>query len=293
MQADKAALPSETLSVLVELGAAERAAGNYRSALVRYDAAQAPCQSVLNAQGAACVYNQFHRSRLLLLLGLDERAMDAVPSLVAPTAPGAAETSWDTRKVVQAYEVLAQNRRLVQYPDVVARVGTAADPTANGGTHWHGALAARVAQARDALRRGQLHEAMRQSAQAQSLISAHGARADRFVLHAQVVHAFSLHALGSDRAALELLDRVDAAQVQGLTANHPDMQLLSITRVRPLWALQRQQEALTLIDHALPILREALGEQAPMLARIRALRNALATAPPGSLPDMGAIEIFM
>jgi tetratricopeptide (TPR) repeat protein len=62
LQANPAALPSNTLSVLVDLGAAERRAGRYQKALGRYDAADALCRKSLNAKGSQCVYNQFHRA---------------------------------------------------------------------------------------------------------------------------------------------------------------------------------------------------------------------------------------
>ena len=94
-------------------------------------------------------------------------------------------------------------------------------------------------------------------------------------------------------AALQVLDRVQVKLVRSLGAKHPSVQLASIMRVRPLWSLRRQAEALALLDQALPLLGEAMGPEAPTLRTIRALRDELAAARPGSMPDMKTIELYM
>lgn len=291
LKAEKAAVPGDTLSVLVDLAAVERQAGQYRSALERHDAAQALCRKSLNPKGSQCIYNEFHRSSLLLLLGFDQMAMDTVPFLSPPRGP--VETSWGTRQVVQAFEVLARNHRLHEHPEIVARVVAAGDSPADRGENWQAQHLALVAQIRNLLREGQPQRAVEMAGRAQSLIAARGVEDDIFVLPARILQATGLDALGEHEAALNMLGLACADHVKALGAEHPAIQLALISRVRPLWALHRHQEALALIDHALPILREAMGAQAPRVTKLTALREAMATARPGTPLDPRLLDSFL
>jgi eukaryotic-like serine/threonine-protein kinase len=291
LQAEKSAVPADALSVLIDLGSMERRMGRYPSALDRFNAASSLCQKSLNPKGTQCVYNQFHRSNLLLLLGYDELAMDTVPFLIAPGA--AVETSWAMRRAVQAFEVLAKNHRLDEHPDVVSTVIAVGDLPADQRENWQAQHVALEARVRNSLREGQAQMAMKLSAQSRSLISARGVDDDRFTLKAHVLEAMSFDAWGDHETALKMLDRACADQVKALGAEDPVTQLVSINRVRPLWALQRHQEALALIDHAVPVLREAMGAQAPTLVRLEGLRAELATAGSGTPQDLRKTELFL
>lgn len=290
LQADKTSLPSDVLGTLAELGNSEWAAGRYRTAMERYDAALALCQTSLNARGDDCTYSQGYRAQLLLLMGLDKLAMEAVPFL---TTPRGVEVSGDTRRLVQAYEILARNQRLDGYPDVVTRVVAAGNVTLQQTDDWRLKLEALIVQARHALREGRLQQAMALSTQAQTLVADRGMSDDPSAWPARVLQGICLQMLGQQTAALQQLDSLQAYLVKTLGARHPNTQLFSISRIRPLWALQRQPEAVALIDQALPILREAMGEQAPTVVNILKLRAELAAAAPGTLPGMKQFEIFM
>jgi hypothetical protein len=291
LKAEKSPAPADTLLVLVDLGTAEIWAGRYRAALERYVAANALCQKWLNPKGSQCVYGQFFRSQLQLLLGLDAQAMDTVPFLIPPRTP--VETAWGTRQLAQAFEVLARNHRLVEHPDVVSRVIAAGDSPADRGENWQARLVALLAEAHDCFREGRFQQATVLSDRAQSLISSLGVGEDRFVLPAHVLQAMSLHALGEHDAALTTLDHVYAAEAKARGAEHPTVQLVSIIRARPLWALQRHPQALALIDHALPILREAMGADAPTVVKLDALRAALATGRRWTPLELLNVELFM
>jgi len=291
LQADKAGEPADVLSVMVELPAEERNVGRFRVALQQHDAARGLCQISLNPNGTACVYNHFHRATLLLLLGMDELAMEVVPFLAPPR--GLSEDGWGTSRLIQADGVLAKNQQLDAHPDVVSRVIAAGNASSVTGDNYQGQLAALVVQARHHLREGRPRQAMALSTQAQSLIADRGVAENPFVVPAQALRGISLHMMGAQRAALQQLDSVHAQLVQALGAEHPRTQLASIVRARPLWALQRHQEAVALIDHALPVLRGAMGAQAPTFVRILTLRAELAAAAPGSSPDMQRIEFFI
>jgi hypothetical protein len=100
-------------------------------------------------------------------------------------------------------------------------------------------------------------------------------------------------AMGQPARALLAMDRAYAGQVEAFNADHPRTQLLSVHRARALWATHRGAEALALIDRALPILRAALGDDAPTLMKIRALRSELAGSEPGSAEATRKVELFL
>ena len=290
LQADKKSLPSDVLGTLAELGNSEWAAGRYRAAMERYDAALLLCQTSLNARGDDCTYSQGYRAQLLLLLGLDDLAMEAVPFL---TSPRGVKVSGDTRRLVQAYEILAKNQKLDGYPNVVTSVVAAGNATLKHTDDWRLKLEAMLAQVRHALREGRAEQAMALSTQAQVLIADRGMSEDQAAWPARALQSICLHMLGKQTMALQQLDSLQAHLVKTLGANHPSTQLFSISRVRPLWALQRQPEAVALIDQALPILREAMGEQAPSFINILQMRAELVAANSGTVPSMQQFEILM
>ena len=291
LNAQKSAVPSDTLSVLTELGSAQQWAGRYRIALGHYEAADALCQKWLNPKGSQCVYNQWNRAHQLLFLGLNEAAMDTLPFLIPPL--GVVDTDWNARQVTQAFEVLSRNGRLGEHGDVVARVAAIGDSPPGQGSSWLIPLVALLAQANHCLREGDFQRATQLSARAQALISSGGGGEDGFALQVHVLQAMSLHALGEHHDALKRLDRVVAAESSTRGADHPVTQLVSISRARPLWALQRPQEALVLIDHALPILREAMGADAPAVVKLDALREALATSRPWTPQELRKLELLI
>jgi len=291
LQADPAALPSNKLSVLIELGATERRAGHYQAALGHYETADALCRDSLDPKGSQCTYNQFHRAGLLLLLGFNEQAMATVPFLIPQVGP--VETAWRARRLVQTFEVLDWNGRLGEYPEVAARVATIGATPPGAGEEWRAQFLALLAQVRHRLREGDAEQALRVSAQVQALITARGLEGNRAVLAAQVLQAIGLNALGEHQAALQMLERACARQTDALGAEHPITQLVCITRARPLWALQRGSEALALLDRALPIVRQAMGAQAPMLARMQALRDELASPKPVPPERYRRVDLFL
>lgn len=290
LQADKTSLPSDKLATLVGLGVAETVVGRYRPAQAHYDAALTLCQTSLNAKGIDCLYNEWNRTRLLLLLGQDGLAMKAIPFLVP-------QPDWEGEFVtllrVQTYEILAKNRQLNQHADIVEQVVEAGNASSTRPENRWGSLAALVAQARHELQEGRPRRAMVLSTQAQSLIAQRGVSNSPFTRSAQALHGICLYALGDHAAAIQHLDSLYASLQTALGPQHPSTLLLSLSRVRPLWAMQRQHEALALIDQALPTLREAMGEQTPTFVNILKLRDELTGAAPESLPSLRQFDIFM
>jgi hypothetical protein len=68
------------------------------------------------------------------------------------------------------------------------------------------------------------------------------------------------------------------AQTVGM--DHPRILLAAVLQARPLWATHQPEKALALLDHAIPILQEVMGADAPTFIKIQALRQELASTSP-------------
>lgn len=279
------------MTVLVDLGAAERRAGRFQAALQHHDEADGLCHTTLDAKGIMCVYNQFHRSALLMLLGQDRAAMASVPLLLPP--PGPAQSGWAARRIVQAFEIVERNGELGMHPELASRLAAVAEARPGDVEDWQSQLLALTALARQLLREGQAERAQELAARAHALIAARGQGNNRFVLPTQVLHALTWHALGEHAVALQALDRACARQRDALNADHPVTVLVCVTRARPMWALQQTEEALTLVDNALPILRRTMGDAAPTVQRLEALRAEIAGPPPATAAQRRAVAPFL
>lgn len=60
-----------------------------------------------------------------------------------------------------------------------------------------------------------------------------------------------------------------------LGADHPLTLLVSVHQARAQCVTHQQDQALALLNHALPLLQEAMGPQAPTFLHVQALRNEI------------------
>jgi serine/threonine-protein kinase len=281
LKTDKAIQPAQLVGVLDDLGFVERAAGRYRAALGQYEAASDLCKRSFNPKGNQCTYTQHHRSRILLLLGYNERALDTIPVLLPDPAAPDNSTTLTSYYVIEAYNVLAKNRMLDKYPALVAKVHAIGESEAE----------------RKKLEMGKFHAMQALLVQADAFLFAHNPEKARELLHraealvsgAQVRNltseSSSIHFLqgqvamarGQNDVAVELLGNTRAELTKTLGADHPYTQLVSTYLARALWADRHRDEALALLQHAIPLLREAMGEDAPVFLRIAALRDEWAS----------------
>jgi hypothetical protein len=103
----------------------------------------------------------------------------------------------------------------------------------------------------------------------------------------------ALQAEGQPAAALPVLQAAQALYGESLGAEHPMTQLVAVHQARTLWALQRSAEGLALLDHALPVLRTAMGNEAPTLKAVEQLRAELAAPDAPSPATAGQISLWL
>jgi len=289
LREQKSASPSDMLGVHGDIAVMENLAGRYRASLERFEAASAFCQRSLSNQ---CIYaTQYQRSRVLLTLGYHERALEAVPFLLARSGSDHAPRGWETLFAVNAYEILARNGDLARHPAVSARIQAMGESAQE--TPRTARLHALVAQTRTLLQEGRPQQAKDMSDRAQAVLAELGLGNDRSAIRAHLQHGLAFHALGQHDAAVAILDRTYAAQAGFAGAEHPMTQLVSVHRARALWALNRPTEALQVLDRAIPILEKAMGADAPTVVRLAALEKELAATKPGAVPATRKVDLFM
>jgi tetratricopeptide (TPR) repeat protein len=107
-----------------------------------------------------------------------------------------------------------------------------------------------------------------------------GDRADRSLFgRVRLYQGLTAQALGQHGAALSLLQAATDEYVQLFGADHPLALLVAVHQARSLWATQQTPQAIVLLDHALPLLKDALGAQTPTFVQLRALRDELTQSP--------------
>lgn len=287
---DKRARPAWIVGAMDDLGQMEATAGRYRKALEGFDAAYAYCQKSSDPLGIQCLLNQYNRSLTLMLQGHSKLALDTVPALLDSSRISESSAAFASRFTHQAFYVLLENGQLGRYPAVAARVRDLGESISDD--DWLNKLPFLLVQVRMFLAEGRPDEAQALSQRAQALLAGRALNARAFP-EAYVLEGLVAQAMGQHERALEFLGAAHAAQVALSGADHPRTQLVSVHRARALWAVQRREEALAVIDQALPILNQALGGNAPVIARIQALRVELA-AKEAALPETRRrVQLFL
>jgi tetratricopeptide (TPR) repeat protein len=290
LRQDRRARPAWIVGALDDLGQIEFSAGRYRAALERFDATHAYCQKSSDPRGIQCLYTQYQRAMAMHVLGYTQRALETVPLLLDRSRITESSAGFATRFTRQAFQVLLANGQLDRHPAVAAEVQALGESISDD--EWLHKLPFLLVQVRLLIQEGRLDAAQDLSRRAQALLARRGldslSSTEAFVLEGYIAQA-----LGRDQRALEILDGVHGARAAVSGADHPLTQLVSVHRARSLWALGRGAEALALIDQALPILRPALGVEAPTLVRIEALRAELASTEPGAPAVKRSVELFL
>ena len=290
LMGDARARPAWIVGVLDNLGQIEFTAGRYGAALQRFDAEDAFCRRASDPRGIQCIYAQYQRALTLLWLGDAQRALETVPLLLDSSRISESSAPFATRFVLRAYQVLGANGQLERHPDLPARVRQLGD--AMGDAQWQDKLSFLLVQGRMAVAQGHVRDAQALSQRALALLDRRGVDLKDFP-EAWLLEGLVAQALGEHGAALASLDKAWAAQRALSGADHPLARLFSIHRARALWALGRGDEAVALIDGALPVLRDAMGEQAPSIRRIEALRADLAATSPDTPEAMRRVAVFI
>ena len=287
---DSRARPAWIVGVLDNLGQIEFTAGRYRVALQRFDEEDAFCRKASDPRGIQCIYAQYQIAQTLLWLGYTQRALETVPLLLDSSRISESSAPFATRFTLRAYQVLAANGQLDRHPGLSERVRQLGD--AMGDAQWQDKLSFLLVQSSVAMAQGRAQQAHDLSRRALSLLGQRAVDPGDFPA-AWLFQGLAVQALGEPAAALAWLDKAWAAQCALTGADHPSARLFSIHRARALWAAGRGGEAVALLDGDLTILRAAMGEDAPHIGRIVALRAELAASSPDTPEARRRVAVFI
>ncbi|MBP6677154.1 MAG: hypothetical protein KA185_17875, partial [Vitreoscilla sp.] len=219
------------------------------------------------------------RAENLLLLGRSDLALPAMPLLLKHAFSEQA-SSMAPHAARIGYRVLAANGQLGLHPELQARLlalgrAEGLPPSLK--------LQLQLVHLRSELQQGHTAQALVELECLNRALPASAKLDPKARGLLSLYRALALQAQGDAAAALPLLQAAQALYGESLGAEHPMTQLVAVHQARTLWALQRGAEGLVLIDHALPVLRTAMGNDAPTLKAVEQLRAELA-APEAPTP---------
>ncbi len=276
-----------------ELALLEFNAGQLRDAATRLASAGARCDAAADPRGETCVGVRNIQAVTLILLGDKAGALAALPNVLEMTHnTGSPRHAAEAQ--LAAYRALALSDRLAEHPGLVAQVQALGDSGPEVRLAEATKVQALLAQGEMFLRRGQASQAIAVLARAESRWSADKSATRRLGARLRLAQGLAEQALGHPQAALEKL-RAGADEYAALLgADHPIALIMAMNQVPMLWSVNRRAESMQMLEHALPLLRTALGETAPVYIRLRALQTEIARIPDG--PDLrapGKLDIFL
>lgn len=265
--------------------------GRLRASLTRFDEALGQCEQRLDPRGDRCDYSRVATLSAYTALGFDGKALDLLKPLMRlaiderPSLKG-------TVTLVRAYRVLVANHLLESYPSVADRVRALGNSGNEVKQPSRYKAEADLVQAVDALYAGQPQAAREFLRHARQRIDAEGIKDFRLMARWHLYQSLAMQAQGQFEASLASLEPSVAEHAKMLGADHPLTLVYAVHQVRALWATHRTEKALELLDHAIPILQEAMGADAPHFLKIKALRTALARNKIPSSQVARKVEIY-
>ncbi len=249
--------------------------GQFHASLAHFDDALAQCEQRLDPRGDRCSYSRISTLAAYAALGFDGKALDLLQPLMR-LAVDERPSLKGTVTLLGAYRTLAAHRLLEKYPAIAERVKVLASSGNEVKQPARYKAEAHLAQAVDRLLSAQPQAAQEFLDFAKQRIDAQGIKDFRLMARLRLYQSLALQAQGQFEASLALLQPMVAEHAAMFGADHPLTQVYAVHQARALWAVQRRQQAIDLLDHAIPILQQAMGAQAPHFQKIQALRTALA-----------------
>jgi tetratricopeptide (TPR) repeat protein len=267
--------PRKTLWMRAELAHVNSAAGQFRLAADQMEAILVQCDSVLDRQGVTCSSLRRALAGMWLDLGFADRATQLLPSFMARIENQ--ESPQDqVEALLTACRILLANHQANEHPEWWARLDAFGSP-AGAKVPSRYILSVKLMQAKRFLSETQsqaAHAALKELEARNGLVQQASQRA---LLQIRLHQALADLQQGHFEPALALLQDKSTGYAPGAGVEHPRALLISVQLARALWATQQREQALALLDHAIPPLREVMGADAPTFVRIQALRQELAS----------------
>ena len=266
-------------------------AGRFTQALSLVGVGLSRCIDTLGAQEQSCRLLFLSQGQTLLRVGRLDQAKQALPRLET-MAQDATLPFLQIEALLLEFRLKAMAPAAPELPALFERVRTFGQSGAEVAMKPTFKAAALLALAESRLRAGDPVQAQQWSELGLALLG-DGARKGGALRIAAVGRALSGIALlhqGQPDQALRWLQDAQSDFVAGLGREHPTTQLFALNNALALVELQRVSEAMAVVKHAEPVLREALGSDSPTYHEVLALLHWLENLS-GSASPVDAIPV--
>jgi hypothetical protein len=282
----------DLIAIQITRASLENTAGQFRVAAEHFEIAAKQCERELNPDSETCTNLRSRQIRVLLVQGYRERALGLLPSLSKQL--GADESPLrQAEALLLLSRVLALNGKQNERPELWARMRALGDSGPEVKQPQYVKLWALLVPAESLLHAGQPEAAQALLQRVQSRFEA-GDRADRSLFgRLRLYQGIAAQALGQHSTALSLMQEATAEYARLSGADHPLALLVSVHQARALFVTHHKDQALALLDHALPVLQDALGPRAPTFLHVQALRNEIAQSPQIDPRSARKVDFFL
>ncbi len=237
------------------------------------------CEKVMDLRGVTCTSLRRAEASMWLELGFTKRAMHLLPTFQSRI--DRLDSPQDQiEALITACRIALLNDVADDHPKWWARLHALAASDSVEKVPARFKWSAHLIEVQRQLYRGQAHAALVRLDELESQNNSADKPSHRIRRQIRLLRGRALHQLGQHTAALASLELASDGREVSLALDHPRLLLASIHKARSLWALGQQARALDLLDHAIPILRQALGDTAPNFLKILALHEEISTTKP-------------
>jgi serine/threonine-protein kinase len=260
--------------------AAERAevsvsAGHFRAASEQYTFARQQCANLLDASSQLCRNLVRGEAAVLLLLGQKEEAMALLPNYRSLLDNEEAPLD-QMEALMTACRTLILAGRVAGEPEWWARLSQLANSGAAQRVDDRHKIWALLIETERALYEQQFTVARKLLKTAESRLASDVLPTNRELIRIRLYQGVAAQQAGEHEQALNTLTSVTESYAKLLGPMHTRTLLSSLHQAGSLVAVGRREEALSLIDCALPRLQETMGSSSPMFQRIVRLRDEIA-----------------
>ncbi|MEO8808045.1 MAG: serine/threonine-protein kinase [Burkholderiaceae bacterium] len=258
-------------------------AGRFAQALGLADAALPRCAEVLGAQEQSCRYLFLKRAQTLVRLGRIDTAVDGLTRLQAMAADQTLPFL-QIEALLLELRIRAMNPGAPELPALFERVRAFGESGAEVTMKPTFKVAALLALADQRLRMRDPDQAQLWIEKAMAVLGERGGQGSalRFAATGQLLRGVAQLQQGRPEEALVSMTaaRDRSAEVSG--PGHAITQLYSLNIALALEQLERSSEAVAIVRHAEPVLREALGADAPTYQELLSLLRRLESRAAGA-----------
>jgi len=278
---DSTVRPALVVGTRMAMGKAERSRGNFKRAKEQFEVVLARCADTLEPKSRPCVDARNNMIEAIFLLGDYQLGAKAIPVLL-PDAMDSRLDVYYLQALVNAHHLLAMNSMLASQPGIVERIKTLGDSPVESDRPEVYKVWALIHQGEASLFEKNTAAAAHYLDRAERRFKAATLKDDRALSYLSWLQGLTAQAQGKFDQALSVLEADAAESARRFGADHPATQLAAVRHARVLWATNQRDKALPLLDRAIPILREAMGIDAPKFRKIQALREEVASTLPNA-----------